>query len=194
MGKRLGKPRQTFKTEIQVFNALKKKIENRSTLSEIEYSICPIELKKIYANYRVRAGKLDEWGLEMCDQEEIHQSVRNAIRLDEQIKKEIFLKITDEDLLNEYLNGMIISGHILEDYEIEKLDQKCLNEYVQNMIDNHNYMYISYKNFLLLSEEIKIKVIFTIGLSNVDYEIQEWFKSWQEIERRNTRINQILSD
>ena len=190
MGKRLGKP--TFKTE--VFDALKNKIENRSKLTEIEYSICPIELKKLYANYSVRSGKLDGWVLEMCDQEEIHESVRNAIKIYGSVKKEIFSKITDKDLLNEYLDQRISSDRRLEDYEIEKLDQERINQYIQNIIDNDDYIDIIYENFLLLSEEYKIKVIFYIGLSNVENDIKEWFKSWREIERRNIRINQILTE
>jgi len=97
--------------------------------------------------------------------------------------------------LENYLLSLLKAGVQLEFYEIEKLNKDKLNEYINSLIESkYSSNDIYYEIFVILPEDTKIKLIFYFGLNNFENRIKDWFKSWQEMERRNVRINQILTD
>jgi hypothetical protein len=190
-----GTPKKLFKTEIQVYTQLLKKIENGRNLTDIEFSICSEELRKIYLVTKADKCDLDDWLLEFCDDTIITRLVTKAIERDGKLSKLAFNKISDEELLQRYLILKLNNGE-LQDWELEKFDKEKVKIFWQNKLDSDDIenIYLDTCEFNLLDEEYKILYIFNHGLINIEDEIIDWFNIWKKAKGRNIRIEQILAD
>jgi hypothetical protein len=194
--KSFGQPRKLFKTEIQVYELLLKKIDLGRTLTEIEFSVCNQELKSLYCNKKASKGEIDSFLVQFCDIDTIHDCIISATAKNRIVAKEVFERVTDEKLLKEYLLMKIENNFDLKDYECKKLDNGILLNYFKTQIDDeeNDNLWLSFENFNSLDEEYRIKYILNRGLFQVSPEIKEWFYTWKKVKARDLRIQQILAD
>jgi hypothetical protein len=190
-----GTPKKLFKTEIQVYTQLLKKIENGRNLTDIEFSVCSEELRKIYLLNKADKCDLDDWLLEFCDDTIITRLVTKAIDRGRRLSKLAFNKISDEELLQRYLISKFNNGE-LQAWELEKFDKEKVKIFWQNKLDSDDIedIYLNTIEFNLLDEEYKILYILNYGLINLEPQIIDWFNIWKKAKGRNIRIEQILAD
>ncbi len=193
-----GEPRKLFKTELQVYEQLLKKIELGRTLTEIEFSVCSPELRAIYCAEKAKRGELDDFLVNFCDQKIIDDCVKYCMKCGKSISKAMFDRIVDEDLMQQYLLSLIEDSHALKDYELNRLNHDYVKLYWEKCIDKQyetfEDFYIPFEYFKLISEAHKIKYIFNSGLINLRKEIVEWFSLWKQARGRDVRIDMILTD
>lgn len=193
-----GEPRKLFKTELQVYEQLLKKIELGRTLTEIEFSVCSPELRAIYCAEKVKRGQLDDFLVNFCDQKAIDDCVNYSIKYGKSLSKSVFDKIVDKELLKKYLLRKIQDGDELQNYELDKLDNNYIKLHFEKLIDKqeetHEEFYLSFEHFKLIEDSHKIKFIFNTGLNNVKQDIIDWFFLWKKVKGRDLRINMILTD
>lgn len=190
-------PNKVFKTEVQVFEQLLKKIELGRKLSEIEFQICSPELKAIYLQELASNGDIaDPFILDFCDQKIIEECVAGAMNRGISVSRGVFDKIQDEELIREYLENKLECDNLILEYELDKVGSDFVKNYYQSQLDNEDSdeIWLSNAHFNLLDEKFKIIYILKQGLWNLEKEIVDWFNLWKKAKGRELRIEQILTD
>lgn len=201
--------------------ALTKKITSKEALSEIEFNLCSEEQKKEYI-LSIIGKNLSVYESKWCKENNIDiKSISrlNLLKSGRRLYENELKQYSAEELV-EYMESLLNKYNSLNDYEKKFLTNERYQRWLHGLIDSKKWLPDDEEDFILLSDEYKIKYaklcykdleddlpfeifewfdedekimfIVNIGLSDLDDPYKKWFKSWKKGYDRQKQIDSVL--
>lgn len=196
MAKKKGRIKKVLASD-EIYTELERLIKDGLHLSEIEFSVCPDELKMSYINTKISLNQnIEDWIFNWGDAKTKEDIITNDIKCGRTLAEER-LKFIPINLIDTYYEFKLRNGFSIEECDLKYLTPEKHSELLYKLIDEGSeecFCDLAIEQFNMIDEKHKLTYIINNGLFNLTEDITGWYKTWLKAKGRDFKIDSVLFD